>query len=284
LNDRWTPYPPENDEARHTVSGRVVHASGVASPQLFNQRDVWVYLPRGYGEEGRRFPVLYMQDGQNLFDDATSFAGEWHLDEALEAATDVPPCIIVGIANTGPRRMDEYTPFDDARHGGGDGEKYLDFLVGTLKPIIDTDFATLPDAENTGIGGSSLGGLLSLYGFFARPDTFGFAAVMSPSIWFADRTSLRWVWHAAECHGRLYIDVGTAEGRRTVADARRLRRMLQRMGYVEGRNLRYLEVPGAAHNEGAWGPRFPAALDFLLRESVACERGQFDEATGTVSE
>jgi hypothetical protein len=169
----------------------VLRLASLWSPQLFNERDLYVYLPRGYGESGQRYPVLYMQDGQNLFDDALSFAGEWHLDEALENDPALPPCIVVGIPNTGPRRLDEYTPFMDAKHGGGDGERYLDFLVETVKPLIDADFDTLPDPENTGIGGSSLGGLISLYGFFARPGTFGFAAVMSPSIWFADRTSRR---------------------------------------------------------------------------------------------
>ena len=261
----------------------MVRATGVWSPQLFNERDVYVYLPRGYGESARRYPVLYMQDGQNLFDDATSFAGEWHLDEALEHAEGLPPCIVVGVANAGARRLDEYTPFHDAKHGGGDGERYLDFLVETLKPLIDADFATLSDAENTGIGGSSLGGLISLYGFFARPKVFGFAAVMSPSIWFADRTSLRWVWHAAECHGRLYLDVGTGEGRKTVADARRLKRMLQRLGYTEGRNLRYVEEEGAQHHEPAWGARFPACIAFLLRDYVECVRGQPESTAERVS-
>jgi len=255
----------------------VLRLAGLRSPQLYNERDVFVYLPRQHGEAGRRFPVLYMQDGQNLFDDAISFAGEWHVDEALEAA-DAPPCIIVAIPNLGPRRLDEYTPFLDARHGGGDGDSYIDFLIETLKPIIDADFATLPDPENTGIGGSSLGGLISLYGFFSRPDNFGFAAVMSPSIWFAERTALRWVWHAAQSHGRLYLDVGTNEGKRTLADARRLKRTLLRMGYVEGRNFKYVEADGAGHNEAAWGARFPACLEFLLRDSVACVRVQPEDA------
>lgn len=268
-DDRWKPYPPEDDTATHTVTGRVVWAEGLWSPQLFNERDVYAYLPPSYGTDGRRFPVVYMQDGQNLFDDALSFAGEWHVDEALEAARDAPQCIIVGVSNTGERRIDEYTPFNDVRHGGGDGDRYLDFLVDTLKPLVDSDFATLPEREHTGIAGSSLGGLISLYGFFSRPEVFGFAAVMSPSIWFAERTALRWVWRATGNHGRLYVDVGTREGRRTLADARRLKRTLVRMGYVEGVDLRYVEAEGAAHNEAAWGARFPDALDFLLRQPTS---------------
>lgn len=263
------------------MSGRIVRHAALWSPQLFNERDVFVYLPRGYGESGQRYPVLYMQDGQNLFDDALSFSGEWHLDEALEHDPSLPPCIIVGIPNTGPRRLDEYTPFNDAKHGGGDGDRYIAFLVETVKPLIDADFDTLPDPENTGIGGSSLGGLISLYGFFARPDVFGFAAVMSPSIWFADRTSLRWVWHAAECHGRLYLDIGTGEGIKTVADARRLKRTLQRMGYVDGRNLRYVEEEGAPHHEPAWGRRFPGCIAYLLRDYVECVRAQPEDSPPT---
>lgn len=270
MQHRWLPYPATDDPTPHSVAGRVYRLAGLWSPQLFNDRDVYAYLPPDYGAADRRYPVVYMQDGQNLFDDATSFAGEWHIDDALEAAGGAMSCIVVGVSNAGARRLDEYTPFVDGRHGGGDGGRYLDFLIDTLKPLVDAEFATLPDREHTGIAGSSLGGLVALYGVFARPRHFGFAAVLSPSIWFADRAMLRWLDRIEHNPGRLYVDVGTAEGRRTVANARRLKRALLRKGYVEGRNLRYVEAEGAAHNEAAWGVRFPAALEFLLSHG-ACE-------------
>jgi len=245
------------------VSGRVLRLEALHSPQLHNERDVYVHLPRGY-DGRRRFPVVYMQDGQNLFDDATSFCGEWHVDEAMESAPREAQCIVVGVANTGPRRLDEYTPFFDRQHGGGDGELYLDFLLDTLKPLIDRSFLTLPSREQTGIAGSSLGGLISLYGFFARPHAFGWVAALSPSVWFARRALLPFVASAPLNQGRIYLDTGTEEGRRTLWNARRLRTALVRRGYVPGVDLAYVEDAGAGHEEAAWGQRFPGALRFLL--------------------
>lgn len=265
MQHRWTPYPAPEDPSPHSVSGRVYRLPCLWSPQLFNERDVYAYLPPDYGVGERRHPVVYMRDGQNLFDDATSFAGEWHVDDALEAAGGALSCIVIGVSNAGPRRLDEYTPFADDRHGGEDGKRYLDCLIDTLKPLVDADFATLPEREHTGIAGSSLGALLSLYGFFARPRHFGFAAILSPSVWFADRGGLRWLDRVEPNPGRLYVDVGTEEGRRTIANARRLKRALLRKGYVEGQDLRYVEADGAGHNEAAWGLRFPGSLEFLLR-------------------
>ena len=260
----WQPWPPAGEEG-HTVAGVVKHAV-VESPQLHNERDVWVYLPPGYAANPeRRYPVVYMQDGQNLFDQATAFAGEWRIDESLEAAAPYgPAAIIVGVANLGPRRMDEYTPFWDHKHGGGDGRRYVEFLVATVKPLVDRSFRTLPEREHTGIAGSSLGGLISLYGFFFRRDVFGFCAALSPSIWFARRQILPFVRDTGYNAGRIYLDTGTAEGRRTLWNARRLRRILRRKGYDEGRNLLYVETHGARHEEAAWAERFPTALGFLL--------------------
>lgn len=260
----WQPYPPPG-EPHHTVAGTVLRYPALYSPQLQNERDLFVYLPHDYDASDRRYPVVYMHDGQNLFDEATSFAGEWRIDDTLEAAGDAAPsAIIVGVSNVGPRRFDEYVPFFDARHGGGDGATYLRFLIRTVKPLVDASFRTLPDRTHTGIAGSSLGGIISLYAFFRRPDVFGFTAALSPSVWIARRAILPQLRDAAFNDGRVYVDVGTNEGRRTVWDARRLRRVLRRKGYVEGENLLYVESHGAGHEEAAWAERFPTALGFLL--------------------
>lgn len=235
------------------------------SPQLRNHRGVDVYLPGSYGEGHQRYPVVYLQDGQNLSDPAIAFAGNtWHLDEGLPwlAARGIEP-IVVGVHNTGPQRLAEYSPFPDAQHGGGDGDRYLRFLIDTVKPRIDANYRTRKDRDSTIIGGSSMGGLISLYGYFRRPSPFGGAAVLSPSVWFGRREILAFVRTARVTRGRLYLDVGTAEGTGTLRDARALNRLLRRKGYPRDA-LRYVEAEGHEHHEPDWAWRLPQALEFLL--------------------
>jgi predicted alpha/beta superfamily hydrolase len=236
------------------------------SPQLRNRRGVDVYLPHSYNEGRGRYPVVYLQDGQNLSDPAIAFAGQtWHIDEGLPwlAERGIEP-IVVGLHNTG-ERLAEYSPFPDARHGGGDGDRYARFLIDTVKPRIDGEFRTRRDRDSTIVGGSSMGGLISLYLFFRRPSPFGGAAVMSPSIWFAGREILSFVQRARTTRGRIYLDVGTAEGAGTLRNVRTLRRLLRKKGYQRD-TLGYLEAEGHQHREPDWAWRLPQALEFLLRE------------------
>jgi predicted alpha/beta superfamily hydrolase len=237
----------------------------VDSPQLGNRRDILVYLPASYVKSERSYPVLYMHDGQNLFDPTTSFAGEWGVDVALaRAPRKGRRAIIVGIPNMGTDRVAEYSPYLDDRNGGGRGDQYLDFLLETVKPLVDSRYRTLPGADTTGIAGSSLGGLLSLYAFFRAPRRFGFAGVLSPALWFAGGAIFRTVEAAPYVRGRIYLDVGTREGARTLADARRMRDLLLDKGYRRGQELSWFEDRGGMHNERDWGRRFRRALPFLL--------------------
>jgi predicted alpha/beta superfamily hydrolase len=236
------------------------------SPQLRNRRGVDVYLPESYGQGRRRYPVVYLQDGQNLSDPSVAFCGNtWRLLDGLPwlAERGIEP-IVVGIHNT-PARLSEYSPFEDAKHGGGDGDRYARFLIDTVKPRIDEAYRTRKDRASTVVGGSSMGGLISLYAFFRRPSVFGAAAVLSPSIWFGGRQILDFVQDARLTRGRVYLDVGTNEGAATLRDARTLNRLLRRKGY-KGDALRYLEAQGAQHREADWAWRLPLALEFLLRE------------------
>ncbi len=235
------------------------------SPQLQNRRDVLVALPPSYGSSDRSYPVLYMQDGQNLFDPATSYVAHWELGETLSnVARRGHEAIVVGIPNMGRARRYEYSPFRDMIHGGGGGDRYLAFITDTIKPRIDRDFRTMPDRDHTGIGGSSLGGLLSLYALFRHPALFGAAAVISPALWFGDGAVFEWLG-GREKSGVIHVDVGSEEGADAVADVRRLRDLLLDKGYREGENLSYEEEEGADHHESAWGRRFASALPFLLR-------------------
>jgi isoamylase len=245
---------------------------GLRSPELGNSRDIVVYLPPSYEESPeRRYPVLYMHDGQNLFDASTSFSGEWAVDETMEAASRAGiEAIVVGIPNAGADRLREYSPFLDERHGGGAGDAYLDFLLHTLKPRIDADLRTLPDPEHTGLFGSSMGALISLYGFLTRRAAFGFVGAMSPAFWFAGGAIFRTVRTVEVNPGRIYIDVGTHEGQATVRNARRMRTLLHARGYDAGHNLLYVEDRGGDHSESAWRRRLGRSLEFLLRP--LCER------------
>jgi predicted alpha/beta superfamily hydrolase len=278
----WHNYTEVKAADHHTVVGCLKVLDGLYSPQLNNRRDLLVYLPPSYASTGqRRYPIIYMHDGQNLFDEVTSFAGEWHVDTTMEAlSADSIEAIVVGIPNAGPKRTEEYSPFLDRRYGRRRlGDAYLRFIIETIKPLIDRDFRTLPDRSHTGLIGSSMGGLISLYAFFQYPDTFGFVGAMSPSLWFANQAMITYIKEAPFYPGRIYADIGSLEyagaindgkatGRRTVkpytGSVRHLCDLLQRKGYQSGVDLLCVEEEGATHQEAAWANRLPNALRFLL--------------------
>jgi predicted alpha/beta superfamily hydrolase len=238
-------------------------------------RDIIVYLPPDYDESpGRRYPVLYLHDGQNLFDEETAFCGnEWHADETAEDLIrhgEMQPVIMVGIYNTGPNRIDEYTPTVDIHgHSGGKARLYAAMIVSELKPFIDAEYRTLDDAPNTAMGGSSLGGLVTLYVGLRHPEIFGKLAVLSPSVWWNRGVILRMIrdMPVPEPRPVVWVDIGTAEGRfphRILRDTRHLRELLCRKGWREGYDLAYVEDYGALHNEAAWGRRLQHILRFLF--------------------
>jgi predicted alpha/beta superfamily hydrolase len=235
----------------------------VDSPQLGDQRDLVAYLPPSYEGGDRRYPVLYLQDGQNLFDEATSHAGEWRVDETMQTlAGEGIEAIVVGVPNGGTRRADEYRP--DRR-----GDRYLAFLTDSVKPIVDTSLRTLPGRGDTGLGGSSLGAVISLYGLFSRPDVFGFAALMSPAFLLLGEGIVEFVAAAPLVPARVYLDTGSREhddpslAAAYAASVERMHAVLRAKGYGTG-DLRYRIDPEGHHHESAWARRLPDALRFLL--------------------
>jgi enterochelin esterase-like enzyme len=238
---------------------------------LRNQRDLIVYLPPGYDRQpSRRFPVLYLHDGQNLFDGATSFIPgmDWHVghtaDQLIEEGR-VEPLIMVGIYNAGKQRLGEYTPTRMPRLGGGRANRYAKFLLDEVRPFVKRQYRVLEEAQNTGIGGSSLGGLVSLYLGLRQPQIFGKIAALSPSVWWNERVILRFA-DATPVHPlpRIWLDIGTREGPRIVDDVERFRDVLIRKGWQLDHNLHYQRVEGAQHNEAAWAQRVGPFLQFLF--------------------
>jgi isoamylase len=251
--------------AERTVAGTLLTIASFVSPELDNRRDILVYLPPSYDEGAGRYPVIYAQDGQNLFDEATSFADEWRVDETMEAlAKQGIEAIVVGIPNMGERRSAEYSPFVDKTQGGGQGDAYLAFLVETLKPYIDRSFRTRPEPQHTAIMGAALGGLISLYGYLQRPATFGMAVVLSPTLGLADGAIFGTAENARLQGGRLYLDVGTDEGEAMLAGARRMHELLRARSKAPDEQLSYHEAEGDTHNEAAWRTRVAGALTWIL--------------------
>jgi enterochelin esterase-like enzyme len=237
---------------------------------LRNQRDLIVYLPPGYREQSqRRFPVLYLHDGQNLFDGATSFIPgmDWHVGQTADDLIlrgAVEPLIIVGIYNVGKVRIYEYTPTKAPRLGGGRADRYAKFLMQEVMPFIQQEYRAFPDARVTGMGGSSLGGLLSLYLGLKHPQVFGRLAALSPSVWWNQRVIHRFAAAAPVApRPRIWLDIGTNEGARIVRDVEEFRDVLLQKGWQLDRDLHYQRVEGAGHNEAAWAQRVGPFLQFL---------------------
>jgi predicted alpha/beta superfamily hydrolase len=246
-----------------------------------NTRLVRVWLPPDYDAAGAmRYPVLYLEDGQNLFDPATAFAGvHWRVGETagqLIAEGKIPPLIVVGIDNTGNNRLREYIPYRslDMRLFGPQGKRYPEFLLREVMPLIEKFYRVAKGPEHTGLGGSSLGGLITLYTQLAAPGVFGRLLIESPSLFVASRKILEECRTFRDWPHRIYLGMGTAEVGNTtkdekmVNDVRDLERILRGAGLGESRLKVWIEE-GAAHNEAAWGARFPAALEFLFRRERA---------------
>lgn len=256
-----------------TLAGTVRVHNAFRSRFRKEPRDIIVYLPPDCNSaRSRRYPVLYLHDGQNLFDPATAFNhNEWGLDKVVEERIlngEIEPLIIVGIYNTGSKRVTEYTHVPDYQGRGGLARQYGKMIVSDLKPFVDREYRTLADSVNTGLGGSSLGGLVTMYLGLRYPEVFGKLLVMSPSVWWANRDILKKVHRANhKASQKIWLDIGTCEGsnpQTCVRNVEDLRDALILKGWRLGRDLGFLADEGAGHDEKAWGKRIGPALKFLF--------------------
>ena len=246
-------------------------------PQLNRKRKIWMYLPPDYKVSKESYPVVYMHDGQNLFDTNTSYAGEWNVDETLDKLFKDQnlKLIVVGIDNGDEKRLDEYSPWKNSKYGGGEGDQYLDFIVNTLKPYIDSNFNTLKDKKNTAIIGSSMGGLISHYAALKYPNVFGKIGVYSPAFWFSpnihqftkDKGNLK--------DTKMYFLAGGKEGHKagfdeisqTVVDMNKAVDILKNQGFPD-KNIKSKVVPEGKHNEKLWRTNFEETILWLFKESI----------------
>jgi enterochelin esterase-like enzyme len=243
---------------------------------LPDDRDVIVYLPPGYDDEPERtYPVLYMHDGQNLFDGRTSFVKDrtWQIRESADAsieAGEIEPLVIVGIYNTGDRRIAEYTHDRDWKLGGGEANEYGRLITRELMPWIASQYRVRQDRESTGMGGSSLGGLVTLYLGLRHPEVFGSLALLSPSVWWNHKSILGYLnEHAPQVweRPRIWLDVGDREGHKTLRDVEHLARRLRANGWRPGETMYFEKVHGGTHDEASWATRVRAMLKFLFPKS-----------------
>jgi enterochelin esterase-like enzyme len=256
-----------------TLHPRMRLHAGFSSEYLPDLRNLIVYLPPGYEEEPERsFPVLYLHDGQNLFDGRTSFVQgrTWQMREQADAAIEageVEPLVIVGIYNTGDRRLAEYTHEHNWQMGGGEADEYGKLLTKELMPWIADKYRVRQDRESTGMGGSSLGGLVSLYLGLRHPEVFGRLALLSPSVWWNHKSILGYLnEHAPQMweRPRVWLDVGDGEGHRTLRDVEHLARRLKANGWRPGETMHFEKVHGGTHDEASWAGRVRPMLRFLF--------------------
>ncbi len=231
-------------------------------PQLNRKRRVWVYLPQDYAFSKKEYPVLYMHDGQNLFDAITSSFGEWGVDEMMDTVKPKNQRIIVGIDHGDSKRMTEYNPYS-SRFGEGEGDAYVDFLVKILKPYIDKRFRTKPEAANTSVAGSSMGGLISFYAVMKYPQVFGSAGVFSPAFWIAPEIVSK-VEKSTSIKSPFYFVCGELEGEQMTKDMQLVYQEVKKKGSTKST---YRVVADGQHNERFWQKELPAFYEWLNRHT-----------------
>lgn len=230
--------------------------------QLNRVRRVWIYLPQSYRNSQKKYPVLYMHDGQNVFDDATSFAGEWGVDETLDSISrHSREIIVVAVDHGGTKRINEYCPYDMEKYGKGEGDLYLDFLVKTLKPFIDKHYRTRRDKQNTFIAGSSMGGLISMYAVLKYPDVFGGAGVFSPAFWVGTKIFDDIKKKGNRVNSKIYFYCGGQENEAMKPD---MEKAFEEMRKVSESKMTCMIRPDGKHTEWVWREEFPLFYLWLM--------------------
>ena len=260
--EEWTDRFPA--KVKESTASKNVHIIDTAFfiPQLKRTRRVWIYLPEDYAQSKKHYSVLYMQDGQNVFDEATAYSGEWGVDEYLDTLQDrQKECIVVAVDHGGLKRLNEYDPYNNKRFGKGEGGAYADFLVKTLKPFIDKQYRTKPSKENTFIAGSSMGGLISLYTILKYPGVYGGAGIFSPALWIAPKLYDYMKRQGKKLDTDIYFYGGTKEDSAMVPNIEKAVSVLEK---VSKSTIKTAIGEGEHHSEAAWRKAFPLFYAWLM--------------------
>lgn len=256
----------EQLEKPSTASNNVhVFAENFIIPQLNRERKIRVYLPPNYESSTESYPVLYMLDGQNVFDVSTSYAGEWEVDETLNKIHEKTGfgLIVVAIDHGGDKRLNEYSPWGHIKYGKGEGKAFTDFIINALKPKIDTAYRTKPNVSNTAIMGASMGGLIAHYAAFKYPNIFGKAGVLSPSYWYSEKAFDLTKINSDFENLKIFLLMGSAEGNDMVTNFNKMVNVLNNANFnIE--NLQNKLVPKGTHGEKLWRENFEDAITWLF--------------------
>lgn len=249
--------------AQQSTASPQVSSFTIEAPQLNMTKKIWLYLPKSYNANpNKRYEVIYMHDAQNLFDQKTSFAGEWEVDETLDRLN--AEVIVVGIEHGNEKRTDELTPYRNEKYGGGKADDYLEFIVKTLKPYVDQNYRTKTKAKNTTIFGSSLGGLVSFYAVLKYPEVFGKAGVFSPSFWFSEEIYAL-MEKSPKTKAKIYFLCGDDESKDidVVGDMNKISKLLDENRCYCLNLTKKVIVKGGQHNEKLWREGFEKAYLWL---------------------
>jgi predicted alpha/beta superfamily hydrolase len=250
-----------NASAQETTATKQVSTFNIEAPQLHSTKKIWIYLPKNYDAAKKKYPVIYMHDAQNLFDAKTSFVGEWNVDEKLDSLK--AQVIVVGIEHGNDKRIDELTPYKNAKYGGGNADNYLEFIVNNLKPKIDAQYRTKPNAGNTAIMGSSLGGLTSFYAILKYPKVFGKAGVFSPSFDYS-KDIYTATENTKKIKAKIYFLYGDNEDVDMVPNMNKMDVLLAEKRCECQHLTKKRMVKGGQHNEKLWRDGFVKAYLWLF--------------------
>jgi len=249
--------------AQQSTASNQVSTFTIDAPQLNSSKKIWVYLPKKYTLSTKKYPVIYMHDAQNLFDAATSYVGEWNVDEILDSIN--AQVIVIGIEHGADKRIEELTPFKHEKYGGGKADNYIDFIVKTLKPKIDLTYRTKPNTKNTAIFGSSLGGLVSFYAAIKYPDVFGKVGCFSPAFWFGRKDMNDLLAKTNHFDTKIYFLCGDNEGDADVIpDMKNVEHWVNTKRCECKKLNKEVIVKGGQHNEKMWRENFKKAYLWLF--------------------
>jgi predicted alpha/beta superfamily hydrolase len=246
--------------SQHSSASKQVSTITIEAPQLHGTKKIWLYLPKDYATSKKKYPVIYVHDAQNLFDSKTAYAGEWNIDEKLDSLN--AQVIVVGIEHGNEKRIDELTPYKNEKYGGGNGDNYLEFIVKTLKPKIDSTYRTKSNTMNTVIMGSSLGGLISYYALLKYPEIFGKAGIFSPAFWINPEV-FEQTKNIKILESKMYFLCGDNESKDMVPDVNKMEVLVSKIRCSCRHLTRKKIVKDGQHNEKLWRDNFVSVFKWL---------------------